>query len=109
MQFPRFVESSKPGRELPQSHAQALFIETRSAHVAEEVRTRDEFHREEDPIALCEELVERDQVLVSQVGESAKLVFQAVDELCPGSGEGLDRNVAAAQEIPSEVDDTEAS
>ena len=78
-------------------------------HMADKVTAFDEFHREEPAIVDREELVEIDQVLMTDVAERAKFLLEADESLGIDLSHRLESEQLAALLIVGFINDTHTS
>jgi hypothetical protein len=95
MQLAGRMQRRDPLGQLTQRRTQPLEAQPGGPHVAQEVGAGHQLHREEPFVVLAEELVQGNEVRVTDVGEGAKLAFEAEQgigrelvELLEGYGRG---------------------
>ena len=74
-------------------------------HVGEEIDASDQLHGHEPVLAVCEQVIERHQIGVRQVGEHAKLFLRVVDAADVDAVDALDRQMRVSLTIVRLVDD----
>lgn len=77
--------------------------------VGEQIVAVEQLHREEARRGVDDEIVERDQVRVREIGEAAELALELVDLLDVGIGDGLERDPLAALPILGLIDHPHAA
>jgi hypothetical protein len=83
-------------------------IERPVPEVGEQVVAVEQLHREEARIAVDDEIVERDQVGMREVGEAAELALELVDLLDVGVRDGLERDTLTALAVLRFIDHSHA-
>ena len=79
------------------------------AHEREEVHAVDQLHREEPLVAGADQLVQRRQVRVREVGQQAKLALEAIERPRLDLGQRLERDLDVAHAIERLIDDAHAA
>ena len=101
------VELGRPARARRAARALAQLRGggQRRAHPLDEVDAVDVLHREEHPLALGEQRVQADEVVVRDVGERAELSLEAVQRARAHAEQGLERDDLTSLVIERLVDD----
>ena len=79
------------------------------AHELEEVDAVDQLHREEPLVARRDQLMQRHQVRVHEVGQQAKLVLESIQRARFDPGQRLERDLHVALPVERLVDHAHAA
>ena len=75
-----------------------------SSRVVDKADAADEFHREETPLVVDEQLIEADQILMSDIGKASEFALQTIERGGARLTQGLQRNDLVADSVVHFID-----